>query len=378
MAVSKTEVLIIGCSIAGLASAATMSKHNIPYIVIEKTDSVVKPWKNHYDRLHLHTSKNISNLPYKKFKSGIPKYPSRIQIVEYMESYQRSFDINPLLNTEATKISHDGRHWITETNNGTFESTYVIIATGPFGTPKEYKVSGLDTFSGSMIHSSQYKTGRVYKGQKVLVIGFGNSACEIAIDLHEQGATPFMSVRSGVNVLPKEVLGIPTLSFGIPMSKIPPRLIDKINAPLLRVLVGDITKLGLKKAEYGPMEQIEKNQKVPVLDIGTMKLIKDGHITIYDDIDHIEKNTVHFADGKKVEVDVIISAIGYNKGTLEGIIDIPKERFEDLNQAIGKQKFFGTNNLYFNGFWVSNTGQFREIRLDALKIVKDILKKRSS
>lgn len=378
MANTKTEVLIIGCSIAGLASAATMAKHNIPYVVIEKTDNIVTPWRNHYERLHLHTSKSISHLPYKKFDKKFSKYPSRLQVIEYMESYQKSFDINPILNTEATKINHNGSHWITETNNGTFESSYVIVATGPFGTPKEYNSKGLDTFSGTTIHSSKYKTGKVYKGKKVLVIGFGNSACEIAIDLHEQGATPLMSVRSGVNVLPKEVLGIPTLSFGIPMSKIPPKMIDKINAPLLRILVGDITKLGLKKAEYGPMEEIEKNQKVPVLDIGTMKLIKQGHITIYDDIERIDQNTIHFIDGKKEDVDVIVSAIGYNKGTLDGILDISKERVEDLNQPVNKQRFFGDKNLYFNGFWVSNTGQFREIRLDALKIVKDILKKRTS
>lgn len=373
-----TEVLIVGASVAGLASAATMSKEGIPYVIIEKTDNIGTPWRNHYDRLHLHTHRNLSNLPYKKFKKGTPSYPSRLQVVEYLEEYRAEFNINPVYNTEATKIYKSGEHWITETTKATYRTRFVIVASGPFGRPKQPNFPGLESFTGEIIHSSVYKSGRVYKDEDVLVVGFGNSACEIAIDLHEQGAKPSMSVRSAVNVLPKEVFGIPTLSFGVIMSKLPPRLADKMNEPLINMLVGDIRKLGLKRLPYGAMEQIAKYQTVPLLDIGTIKLLREGHITIFEDIEKISGDTVYFKDGKSKDFVAIVAAIGYNKGTQGEVIQLDEKRFKDLTVSVDKQKYFGKDGLYFCGFWISSAGQIREIRLDAIKIAKDISKHRNA
>src|SRR5450432_4330663 len=85
------------------------------------------------------------------------------------------------------------------------------MATGVYGKPKAISFQGMETFTGKILHSWGYKTGRDFKGQNVLVVGFGNSACEIAIDLYEQGAVPGMSVRSPVNVIPRDIMGIPIL-----------------------------------------------------------------------------------------------------------------------------------------------------------------------
>ena len=213
-----------------------------------------------------------------------------------------------------------------------------------------------------------------FKNQKVLVVGFGNSACEIAINLYEQGASPALSVRSAVNVLPRDIFGIPVLQLGLLMSNLPPRMADKMNAPLIRLLTGDIRKLGLRKLPYGPMEQMQKDQSVPLLDIGTLKLIREGHCVVYDDIDRIENKTVFFKDGRKDEFDAIVAAIGYDKGYAQDLLQVDKCRFEDLCVSVDKQKYFGKDGLYFCGFYVSPTGQIREIGLDAQKIAKNISK----
>ncbi len=255
----QTEALIVGASISGLASASSLQKQHIEYIVIEKQSQIAAPWRNHYDRLHLHTNKRVSNLPFKKFDNTIPRYPSRQQVVDYLEDYQKEFNINPVFNTEAKSIKKENDYWITETTNKTFKSKYLIIATGPFGKPKPVNFKGMETFTGSIMHSYGYKTGKDFKGQKVLVVGFGNSACEIAIDLYEQGAIPSMSVRSPVNVIPRDILGIPILEVSLLMSRLPARVADIISAPLMQLLFGDITKLGLKKMPYGPFEEIERD-----------------------------------------------------------------------------------------------------------------------
>jgi cation diffusion facilitator CzcD-associated flavoprotein CzcO len=370
----QTNTLIVGTSISGLAAAACLQKQGVAYIIIEKHRQIAVPWRNHYKRLHLHTNKRISNLPYKKFGNTIPRYPSRQQVVDYLEDYQKEFNINPVFNTEAKSIKKINDYWITETNNEIFKSKYVIIATGSYSKPKSVDFKGMETFNGKILHSNEYKTGCDFSGQKVLIVGFGNSACEIAIDLYEQGVIPSIAVRSPVNIIPRDIIGIPILEISLLMSRLPPRVADTINAPLISMLFGDITKLGLKKLPYGPFEEIKKDGKIPVLDIGTIKHIRDGHINIYGDIDHLENNTVYFSDGRQKDFDAIVAAIGYNRNYAE-FIDVDKSRFEDLRLPINKQKYFGKDGLYFCGFWIAPTGQIREIGLDAQKIANDISKK---
>jgi indole-3-pyruvate monooxygenase len=370
--IQETNTLIVGASVAGLASACCLKKEGVDYIIIEKQSAAVTPWRNHYDRLHLHTNKTLSHLPYKKFPSHIARYPKRTEVVEYMESYQKEFDIKPIFNAEARSIHNEGGYWMTETSNGNFKSKNLIMATGSFGLPRNVDFKGMETFPGKILHSSKYKTGRDFKDQKVLVVGFGNSACEIAIDLYEQGASPALSVRSAVNVLPRDIMGIPILQLGLLMAALPPRLADKMNAPLIRLITGDITKLGLRKLPYGPMEQMQKDQSVPLLDIGTLKLIREGHCIVHDDIDHIQNKTVFFKGGSECYFDAIVAAIGYNKGYEQDLLRVDKSRFDDLNVKLGNQKYFGKDGLYFCGFYVSPTGQIREIGIDALKIAKRI------
>ena len=313
-------------------------------------------------------------MPYKKFGNKIPRYPSRRQVVYYLDDYQKEFNINPIFNTEAITIKKQEDYWITETTNGTYHSKYVVIATGPYGKPKTVSFKGMETFPGSILHSYGYKSGRDFKEQKVLVVGFGNSACEIAIDLYEQGSMPSMAVRSPVNIVPRDLLGIPILRLSLLLSRLPPRLADTINAPLIRLMFGDITKLGLQKMPYGTFEQIQKDGKIPVIDIGTIKHIRQGHINIYADIDYISGKTVHFTNGKKEDFDTIVAATGYYRDYAE-IIDVDKSRFDDLKVSIKKQQYFGKDGLYFCGFWIAPTGQFREIASDAKQIAKDIAKK---
>ncbi len=370
----QTNTLIVGASISGLSSAAALQKKGIDYIIIEKQDKIAMPWRNHYDRLHLHTPKNLSNLPYKKFGNRIPRYPTRQQVVDYLDDYQAAFNIRPVFNTEALSIKKDGPGWITVAGNETFQSKNVIVATGPYGNPRPVDFKGVETFTGKVMHSYGYKTGSQFRDKKVLVVGFGNSACEIAIDLYEQGALPSMAVRSPINVIPRDLLGIPIVQLGIWLNKLPARMADIINDPLMRLLYGNLNKLGLRKMPYGIFTQIEKEGNIPLIDIGTIRHIRKGHITIYGNIEYIDGPTVYFDDGKKENFDIIVAAIGYYRN-YAAIIDVDKNRFEDLKVAVNKQKYFGKDGLYFCGFWIGPTGQIREIASDAIKIAGDIAKK---
>ncbi len=377
MEVIHTNTLIVGAGFSGLACAACLKKGKIDYKIIEKEDAVAWPWRHHYERLHLHTPKSLSHLPYKKFNHAIPRYPSRRQVINYLEDYQREFCIHPLRNTEAISIEEEKGNWVTKTNNGVFLSKHIIMATGAYSRPKPVSFNGMETFPGPILHSFQYKTGKEFSGKNVLVVGFGNSACEIAIDLHEQGANVTMSVRSPVNIVPRDVLEIPITQLSLLLQQLKPRIADAVSKPLMSLLLGNITSLGLKRKPYGPLEQFEKEGNPPVLDIGTLQMIRRGFVKICDNIDHITDATVYFSSGQDENFDAIIACIGYYRNYAD-FLKVPRERFDDLRSRVDKQQYFGKDGLYFCGYWISPTGQIREIASDAKKIAVDISKKERS
>jgi indole-3-pyruvate monooxygenase len=371
-----TNVLIIGASVAGLSTAAALQKQGIDYTIIEKGDRVGDPWHEHYHRLHLHTSKHFSQLPYKKWPDSVSKYPSRLQVIDYLDDYQKAFNIKPVFHTEALSITRDNGHWQTVTNNGAYTSDYLVMATGAYSKPKPIDFKGLATFPGKVLHSSQYKTGAEYNGQSVLVVGFGNSACEIAVDLYEHGARTAMAVRSPVNVVPRDVFGISVLQLSALLKPLPPRVADTISSPLIKILIGSLNPLGLQRMPYGPLEEISRDARPPVLDIGTIKHIRRGHIVVRGDIEYIEQSIIHFDDGYLQSFDAIIAAIGYYRD-YANFLHIDPVRFDDLKYPTVKRKSFGTDGLYFCGYYVSPTGQFRSIASDAMLIAKHIAQQKA-
>jgi indole-3-pyruvate monooxygenase len=368
----QMNTLIIGASISGLASAAACKKYNIDFVLLEKERQTCSPWRTHYDRLHLHTSKAFSHLPYKKFNKDIPRYPSRQQVVDYLDQYQQEFGIDPVFNTRAISVMHETNQWLTTTNNGVFQSKNLVMATGAFNKPNPIAFKGLETFPGSVLHSSAYRSGTDFRGQRVLVVGFGNSACEIAIDLYEQGASPAMAVRSAVNIVPRDILGWPIVELSAVLGIFPTRVADAFSAPLIRSAIGDITALGLKKKPYGPLEEIRRDQRSPILDIGTIGHIRAGHIGIVGGIDHIEGRTVYFEDARKEAFDAIIAAIGYDRDYAGIMPALDSKRTGEIQTPIARQKYFGVDGLYFCGYWISPTGQIRSIAKEAKTIARHI------
>ena len=112
-------------------------------------------------------------------------------------------------------------------------------------------------------------------------------------------------------MLPRELAGIPILSVGILQKKLPAWLADARNAPILRVAVGDITKHGLRKFPYGPVTQIRKDKHIPLIDVGTMKLIREGNVSVYTGVAEVSGNRIRFEGGKEAEFDALILAMGY-------------------------------------------------------------------
>jgi indole-3-pyruvate monooxygenase len=354
---SKTEVVVVGAGPAGLASAACLKRAEIPFLLLERENRVAPAWGRHYDRLHLHTSRGFSGLPYLPMPRGYPRYPARDQVIEYFESYAQRLGLAPMLGVEVTDVRKDGTVWSVTTSEGVVECRAVVIATGNNGTPVVPTWPGIETFPGPMVHSSEYKNGSPYENQRVLVVGFGNSGGEIALDLLEHGAHPSVSVRSPVNVIPRDLFGVPILAIATPLAKLPPKIADLVTWPILKVYYPSYRRLGLRKKDQGPFRQIAESGHIPLLDIGTIRQIRRGNIRVERGISSIAGKTVHFEDRHAEEFDAIILATGYRPALPPGI---PSPDHADAD------------GLFLCGFEVSASGVLRKIGNEAKAIVAEI------
>ncbi len=224
------------------------------------------------------------------------------------------------------------------------------------------------------MHSSQYRNGEPFRNQKVLVVGFGNSGGEIAIDLWEHGAQPSLAVRSPVNVIPRELLGIPILAIGIAQRKLPPRWADALNAPILRTAMGDLTRYGLRKLPHGPVTQIQSDGRIPLIDVGTIKLIKRGQVAVQAGIERFTEDSVLFTDGKQGKFDAVILATGY-RPQVNTFLEGASKAYDENGTPFSSGQEMPTPGLYFCGYYVSPTGMLREIALEARRISASIARK---
>jgi indole-3-pyruvate monooxygenase len=368
------HTIIIGAGPAGLAVGACLKRAGIPPLILEQSDQVGASWRRHYDRLHLHTDKKNSELPFVSYPSNYPRYPSRDQVVKYLEEYARQFDLDIRFNQQVQSVSGDNGHWLVQTQDTLHATPNLVVATGNVRQPLVPTWPGLDSFHGTVMHSSEYRNGAAFKGQRVLVVGFGNSGGEIAIDLYEHGAKPGIAVRNPVNVIPRELAGMPILSIGILQNRLPAWLADAMNAPILRLAVGDITRLGLRKLPYGPVTQIRQDKHIPLIDVGTLKLIRQGKITVYPGAAELLGSRVKFEGGKEADFDALILATGYRPRVSDFLQTIPAVTDRDgVPTSSGKEA--QVPGLYFCGYYVSPTGMLREIAIEARQISAAIASK---
>ena len=364
---TNPDAIIVGAGPAGLACAATMRGAGLNVTVFEKAGNVGAVWRRHYDRLHLHTDRSHSGLPGMAMPRTFPAYPSREQMVAYLESYAARFDIQPIFNTTVTGVRREGAQWRVDAGHGSVSAPVVVVATGIADTPYRPSWPGSDVYQGPVVHSSDYRNPDAYKDKRVLVVGFGNSGGEIALDLANAGVDVALAVRSPVQILPRDLLGFPILTWAILYRRLPARLVDMINAPILRLAVGRIEGLGLRRAAKGPRQMVEEDGRVPLIDIGTLARIRDGSIGIYGGIDHLSSDGVAFADGRHATFDAIILATGFRPDLRQLIPDV-EGVFDRHGMPLVTGQATAAPGLYFCGQITSPTGQLREIGIEAQQI----------
>ncbi|KAL6658093.1 hypothetical protein ACP70R_003679 [Stipagrostis hirtigluma subsp. patula] len=372
----STVVLIVGAGPAGLATAACLSQHSIPYIIVEREDCNASLWRNRaYDRLKLHLAKEFCELPHMRYPEDAPTYIPKDQFVNYLDNYVDCFNIRPRYRIAFESCMYDeGRKcWASMARDiesmviVRYTAKFLVVASGENSAENIPVIPGLHFFLGEVIHSSRYKSGATFTGKDVLVVGCGNSGMEIAYDLASHGANTSIVVRSPVHIMTKELIRL-----GMTLAKyLPLGMVDTLLVMLSNILFGDLSKHGIMRPKLGPLVLKSNTGRSAVIDVGTVGLIKKGMINVLGSIRKIKDNIVEFDSSKESAFDAIVFATGY-KSTANTWLKNGESMLND--NGLPKQRFpnhwKGANGLYCAG--LAKRG-LAGIAVDAKNIANDIV-----
>jgi cation diffusion facilitator CzcD-associated flavoprotein CzcO len=370
----RVPVVVVGAGPAGLATAACLGRAGVEHILLDQATEIGSSWRKHYERLHLHTPKSISALPYLPYPRAAPRYPSRHDVIAYLEGYVTALGLHPRLGQAVTAVAAtgdaDGAGWNVQTPRGGYRCRHVVMATGLARVPRLPEWPGRGDYRGELLHSARYRNGEAWRGRRVLVIGIGNSGGEIAVDLLEHGATPAISVRGPVNVIPRDLLGIPILAVGAMLRVLPARLGDLLARPLVRLALGDVEALGLRRLPYGALMQVDRLGRVPLIDSGTIRQIRAGRIAVRAGVERFTPEGVRFADGREEAFDAVVAATGFVPALGDTLRDPTDLGPTGLTADAPLEPRPG---LHLCGFRISTRGMLNQIRHDALAIASIIV-----
>ena len=347
-----TKYCVIGAGAAGLSALDVLTNHGYEVDCFEKADVVGGHWNTDYDALHLITSRNQTVFEGFPMPEEYPHFPRRDQVIDYINAYavNRGHHKRVTFNTEVlsvTPVGTDGAvgsaGWFVTTTAGADRYDGVLVANGHLWDKKVPTVPGV--FTGPQIHSSEYQNTSDIAGNRVLVVGGGNSGCDLAVDAAQHRLEVDIVIRHGAYFQPKMYFGRPRAELGF-MAEFSAEEQDLIARLLARVAIGE-------------------NSDYPNLRVPQHRAISDGPAVVNDlllywihhgrirvvghGIDRFTGNTVHFADGSAKDYDTILYATGFHP-TLPFLDDalVPRKNGVPLRYAGGIIPH-GLERLYFIG-----------------------------
>jgi indole-3-pyruvate monooxygenase len=339
MAVERFDVVTIGAGFCGLATGASLRANGVErFAILEQGDGVGHFWSKTYDRIHLHS-------PYHGLPADggavrrYPEFKSRDDLIAYFREYAALHGLAPKLQfgrrvtsvSRLEQVGTGGMEWRIETDSGaSYEARYVVVATASNRVPHLPDIPGREAYRGRLLHSAEYRRAEPYRGLDVLVIGSGNSAAEISLDLSEHGARSVsMWVRGPRHFIPvsrmKWLFRIATwtgilseerllqghkLVYGTPEFEAAVQGRDSLPS---RFSV-DLSRFGIRKPARGPNMEVYATGRIPVFDVGAIRAIRKGTIRIIDGnarpIERFTEKGVRFRDGER-PFDAVVLATGF-------------------------------------------------------------------
>ena len=301
-----TDVLVIGAGPAGLAASQQLKKRGVSHKVLERGPTVGHTWANLYDSLVLHTGKRMSSLPGLPFPADYPTFVSRGDFVKYLLDYQDRFELPVETAKPVSRLERTTDGWTAHVNGEQLRSRAIVMATGIVANPIVPRFPGQDRFAGRVMHSAQYRNPDPFRGQRVLVVGVGNSGGEIGAELAHSGVPVTLAVRSGANVVPREILGVPIQYIAHYVRKLP-RPVQHVVIAVVRQIT--IVRRGPPVLPPSPVFPLDA---VPVIGFHLVDAIKSGAAAVRPGVREFTAGGVRFMDGREDPFDTVILATGFH------------------------------------------------------------------
>jgi putative flavoprotein involved in K+ transport len=373
----STDALVVGAGPAGLAAGAMLRQHGVEPLLVDRSGNVGDSWRQHYDRLHLHTVRWLSNLPRLPIPRSEGKWVSRDGVARYLEAYARHHRLNVVLGTEVARLDRDDGGWRASTTDEAIRADTVVIATGYNRFPFLPDWPGREGFTGELIHSSSYRSPQPYRGKDVLVVGTGNSGAEIAVDLVEGGARHvLLAVRTPPNILRRDLGGFPTQVLGVSMRRLPPRVVDALAGATRRLTIGDLRPYGLPLPPRGTYTRVREDDRIPILDVGLIDMLKGRRVQVVGAVEGFDGPEVMLVDGERLRPDAVIAATGFRRGLDELVGHLGILGRHGRPVVHGPATHPHAPGLYFIGYTNPLSGNLRELGLDARRIARAVSRRR--
>ena len=344
------DVIVIGAGFCGLGVGAALRAHGVRrFEILEQGGQVGHFWTRTYERIHLHSA--FHDLPDDgglRRRYGI--FLSRDQLLDYFRRYTERHELEPHLRfgervarvKRIDPASSDAAEWEIETSMGTRRARYLAVATAMNRVPKwpEPAIPGREEFRGQVLHSAEYRNAAPFRGASVLVVGSGNSAAEISLDLVKGGARAvamwvrgprhfvplsrmallFRIMRLLGQLSPAKLAQLHRVSFGTPEFA---RIVEQRDRVMTRLSV-DLSRYGIRKPSEGPGAQTFLRGRIPTFDVGAIREIRSGAIRVIDGnarpIERFDEEGVRFA-GELERFDAVVFATGFDPALDEFIAD---------------------------------------------------------
>jgi putative flavoprotein involved in K+ transport len=366
------DAVVIGAGPAGLAVARQLEhQHGVETLVIDRAPAPAISWRTRYDNFRLNTTGFLSHLPGQRIPLTAGRWPTRDDMVRYFDNYVQRQNITLELGCEVNGVDPIGDGWRLDTSSGEIRTRAIVLATGNYRTPSTPPWPGLSHFSGELVHSGNFKNAWPFRDRDVLVVGAGNSAADIAVQLANNGArriwlavrTPPHLVRRAIGPLPSDIL-LELFAWA------PAGAVDPIIGFSERLMWGDLSAYGFGQPPMGLKATVEQTGRIPTLADELVAAVRAGRVEVVAAVEAVERDSVILADGSRIPPAVIVAATGFSMD-LDGLVG-HLGVLDDRGKPRGGFASHIGDGMFAIGYGIPPNGPLRAIRLSATPLAREI------
>jgi putative flavoprotein involved in K+ transport len=277
-------VVVVGAGQSGLAAARRLRAVGIATTVLEASDRPAGSWPHYYDSLRSFSPAEFSSMPGMPFPGAPGHYPARDEVADYLERYACALDGEIQVHTQVMTVHQDGREFVVHTADGRqLHASGIVAASGSFSNPYRPVLSGEEGFTGEISHVASYRNPAPFIGKRVIIVGAGDSAAQVANELAPIAAVT-LATRHPLRFMPQKLGG------------------EDIHYWLRETGFDSLPAEGLRKISGG---------SVITDSVGFLETLARGLIDQRPMFRALDTDQVVWSDGQHERVDAIILATGY-------------------------------------------------------------------